>query len=554
MPNGSPGFGYALDRLRRAIAPPVTITPPPRGVRFERDVPVMVRDGTTLRVNVFRPATDGRYPVIMCAHPYGKDRLPQHRRIGYLPEMQYRIMRQSGPISISAWTSWESPDPAFWVAKGYAVVNCDLRGFGPSDGTGDLFSDQEARDYHDLIEWAAAQPWSSGRVGLNGVSYLALSQWKVAALRPPHLAAICPWEGFSDLYRDFARPGGIREDGFLPIWSAMVTRGGRCSTDLRREQKERPLWDDWWASRTPELERIEVPALVCGSFSDHSLHTRGSFEGFHRISSEHKWLYTHRGGKWAVYYSDEAKAFQARFFDCFLKGEENGMRDVPPLRLEVRDTGETVHQIREEVAWPLPSTRWTSLYLHAAGSLNEQPAAGSGAVQFDSHTGRATFSWQVLSDLELTGPMKLRLHVEARGADDLHLFAALCKLRDGTIVGFEGSYGFPFDTVTKGWLKASHRRIDEARSEPWRPVHTHTTSEPLQPGQIVPVEIELLPSSTVFRRGDMLRLDVRGHWFFPRDPFRGQFPAMYESSPPATAVLHMGGTYDAHLLIPVIAQ
>jgi len=553
MSDSSSGLSYAFDRLRRFVAPPVTITPPPRGVRFERDVPVAVRDGTILRVNVFRPATEGQYPVVTCAHPYGKDRLPRRRRVGYLPELQYRLMRQSAPIRVSAWTSWESPDPAFWVSRGYVVVNCDLRGFGRSDGEGDLISDQEAQDYYDLIEWAAAQPWSSGRVGLNGVSYLALSQWKVAALRPPHLAAICPWEGFSDLYRDLARPGGIREDGFFALWSAMVKRGGRARSDLRAEQKARPLWDEWWADRTAELERIEVPALICGSFSDHSLHTRGSFEGFRRISSAHKWLYTHRGGKWAVYYSDEALTFQQRFFDCFLKGEENGMRDVPPVRLEVREEGEAVHEVREEAAWPLPRTRWTQLYLHADGSLRDQPAPDAGEVGFDTRGGRASFTWQVPDDIELTGPMKLRLHVEVRGAVDVYLFAAARKLLDGEEVTFEGSYGFPFDTVTKGWLKASHRRLDEGRSEPWRPVHPHDVSEPLAPRQVVPAEIELLPSSTRFRRGEVLRLDVQGRWFFPRDPFRGQFPAAYEPSPPGTAVLHCGGAYDAHLLAPVIA-
>jgi uncharacterized protein len=106
MPSIASRIGYALDRIRRALAPPVTITPPPRGVRFERDVPVAVRDGTTLRVNVFRPVAQGRYSVVMCAHPYGKDHLPKRRRIGYLPEMQYRIMRQSAPVKVSAWTSW----------------------------------------------------------------------------------------------------------------------------------------------------------------------------------------------------------------------------------------------------------------------------------------------------------------------------------------------------------------------------------------------------------------------------------------------------------------
>jgi uncharacterized protein len=182
---GSPGLGYAVDRIRRFLRPPVAITPPPAGVRFECNVGVPVRDGTVLRVNVFRPAADGRYPVIMCAHPYGKDHLPRRGRSGYRPPLDYRLWRQSAPFGVSAWTSWESPDPAYWVPRGYVVVNCDFRGFGRSDGAGSLLTDAEAQDYYDLIEWAAVQPWSSGRVGLNGVSYLALSQWRVAALRPP---------------------------------------------------------------------------------------------------------------------------------------------------------------------------------------------------------------------------------------------------------------------------------------------------------------------------------------------------------------------------------
>lgn len=283
-----PGWRYALGRLRGIVSPPVEITPPPPGVRFEKDVEVAVRDGTILRVNVFRPEGDGRYPVIMCAHPYGKDRLPRRGPLGYQPPPQYRLLRQPKPVSWSAWTTWEAPDPAYWVPLGYAVVNCDLRGFGTSDGVGNLLTDAEAQDIYDLIEWAGTQSWSSGKVGMNGVSYLAISQYKAAALRPPHLAAICPWEGFSDVYRDFARPGGIREDGFMRVWTAGVKRGGRPGEDLRQGQLDHPLRDQWWADRTPELERIEVPTLVCGSFSDQQLHSRGSFRAFERVNSPHR--------------------------------------------------------------------------------------------------------------------------------------------------------------------------------------------------------------------------------------------------------------------------
>ncbi len=172
-------------------------------------------------------------------------------------------------------------------------------------------------------------------------------------------------------------------------------------------------------------------------------------------------------------------------------------------------------------------------------------------MSFDLCSGRASFAWTVPADVEVTGPMKLRLHVEVRDADDAHLFVGVRKLRGRREIGFEGSYGYPFDTVTKGWLKASHRRLDPDRSEPWRPVHRHDAVEPLQPRSIAPVEIELLPSAPLFRRGEVLRLDVQGRWFFPRNPLVGQFPAAYAPSPDGTALLHCGGGFDAHLLVPL---
>ncbi|MDQ3864876.1 MAG: CocE/NonD family hydrolase, partial [Actinomycetota bacterium] len=539
-------------RLRGIVSPPVEITPPPEGVRFEHDVEVAVRDGTILRVNVYRPEGDGSYPVIMCAHPYGKDGLPERGPFGYRPPTQYRVIRQPKPVTWSAWTTWESPDPAYWVPRGYAVVNCDLRGFGTSGGRGNLLTDDEAQDIYDLIEWAGTQPWSNGKVGMNGVSYLAISQYKAAALRPPHLAAICPWEGFSDVYRDFARPGGIREDGFMPRWSSGIKRGGRPSEDVREEQIARPLLDQWWRARTPELGRIEVPLLVCASFSDQQLHSRGSFRTFERVSSPHRWLYTHRGGKWAEYYSDGALAFQSRFFDHFLKGEENAMLEVSPVRLEVREDRDTIHEVRSEEAWPLSRTRWTDLYLRADGRLTDAPATEADAVSFELSSGRASFTWYVPEDLEITGPMALRLSVEVRGAEDVYLFVGVQKLRAGRVVPFEGSYGYGFDRVTTGWLKASLRKLDSGRSSPWRPAHTYDEFQPLKPGEVVAVDISLLPSATFFRRGEQIRLDVQGRWFSSRSPLLGQFPAAYERGPQGTCVLHMGGEHSARLRIPVI--
>jgi predicted acyl esterase len=335
----APSQSLAWRRIRTFLRPDVQITPVPPGMVAEWNVPVTVRDGTKLRVNVFRPMTEGLYPVILSAHPYGKDRIPARTRSGRGVNFQYRLFPQPDPIVISEWTSWEAPDPAQWVPRGYVVINADLRGGGTSDGRADLLSDQEALDYYDLIAWAGTQAWSNGRVGLDGVSYLAISQYKVAGLHPPHLAAICPWEGFSDLYRDFARPGGAREDGFTIIWSKGTARAARVAVDLRQEIIARPERDEWYLARTPEIERIAVPALICGSFSDHSLHTRGAFEVFRRSGSPQKWLYTHRGGKWSTYYGAEATRTRFRFFDYFLKGEENGWAEEPRVRLAIHDAG-----------------------------------------------------------------------------------------------------------------------------------------------------------------------------------------------------------------------
>src|SRR5258708_3206504 len=169
----------------------------------------------------------GRVRGLMSAHPYGKDNLPAGGGRGWRVSVQYRLLRQPERVRFSSLTGWEAPDPAWWAAQGYAVVICDLRGAGTSDGEASLLSDQEGEDVYDLIEWAAAQPWSTGAVGMLGVSYLAISQWKAAALRPPSLKAICPWEGFTDAYRDLLFPGGIAEAGFTRLWSLALRRGWR---------------------------------------------------------------------------------------------------------------------------------------------------------------------------------------------------------------------------------------------------------------------------------------------------------------------------------------
>ncbi|HEX3875601.1 MAG TPA: CocE/NonD family hydrolase, partial [Bryobacteraceae bacterium] len=548
-PRSSSLFARIRRRLGNILRPNVEVFPVPAGIHADWNLPVPVRDGTILRVNVFRPASGPPAPVIMSAHPYNKDRIPARTRSGRGIGIQYRMMPQPHPVRFSAWTSWEAPDPAFWVPRGYAVVNADLRGGGAADGANELLSDQEAEDYYDLIEWVGAQPWSSGRVGLDGVSYLALSQYKVAALHPPHLAAICPWEGFSDLYRDFARPGGAREDGFLVFWSRLTRKAARIQGDVRAEVVTRPERDQWYESHTPALERIDVPMLVCGSFSDHSLHTRGSFEVFRRAGSGLKFLYTHRDGKWCAYYSDDATQARLRFFDHTLKGISNGIDQEPPVRLAIYDEGPNPVAVESSETWPPPGLTWTSLHLAPNGQLQPGSISTAGQVAFSTRGKPATFEWTFDHDVDVIGPMALRVHIEISGAADAVLFAGIRKFRGARECVFEGSYGFSCDMVAKGWQRLAHRDLDGRLSTPEQPVHTHAHAQPLSPGEIIPVDIALLPQATRFLRGDRLRLDLRGNWHYPRDPFRGTFPAAYQRNPRARCTIHCGGPHASRLLL-----
>ena len=550
IPWRRPGWSaYARKRLAAFLHPPVTVVPAPADVRVERDVEVTMRDGVILRVNVYRPADDEPVPVLLSAHPYGKDNHPHRTRRGWSLNFQYRIMNQSAPVEISSETGWEAPDPVWWVSQGYAVINADLRGAGTSDGVGSLLTDSEAADTVELIEWAGAQPWSTGSVGMLGVSYLALSQYKAAALHPPSLKAICPWEGFTDAYRDFMTPGGVVENGFTTIWLAMSKRITRLSVDLGKERKAHPQRDAWWDAITPDLAAITVPMLVCTSFSDDNVHSQGSMRAFETVSSTDRFAYAHRGPKWATFYGEPARVAQLQFFDRYLK-----LRDVPklpPIRLEVRGSASEVVDVRDEQEWPLARTVWTDLPLGENGTMGRS-SGETGSIRFTLRRDAAAFTWTVDEDVELTGPMALKVWLSLDGVDDANIFVGVEKRSGNQVVTFEGSYGYGRDRVTSGRLRVALRELDAELSTPHQPEHTFRTVQPVTPGEIVPLEIPLLASSTLFRAGDELRLLVAGRYLEPRNPLFGHFPAHYVPSQRGRGIMHFGGDHPSRLLVPVV--
>jgi predicted acyl esterase len=524
-------------------------------VVVEDDVGVVVRDGTRLSTKVFRPVAAGEYPVILVLTAYGKDLGPDT----YPEASQYaeRPEFDNGVIEVSPWTTWEGPDPATWVPAGYVVVYLDVRGYHQSDGDASVLSPQDADDFHDVIEWAAAQPWSNGNVGTIGVSYLAISQWAAAGLNPPSLKAMIPWEGQTDSFREVLYHGGVPETSFTKFWLERVN--GLANTPplpdhdvftmLHRDPQAMKGIRDQQFIR-PELS--QVPALIAATWSDHGMHTRGSFGGFTQTSATQKWLYTHGQPKWSTFYGDDAIEYQRAFFDHFLKGEDNGMDRRPTVRLEVRET-RTDRTVRFEDEWPLAGTDYQELYLDAdTGTLVENPPAAVSVAGYDPLTGAATFTTTFSDDTELTGHTKLRLWVSTTEGDDMDLFVALRKLDvNGDEVHFYAKAGYLYGPVAMGWLRVSERALDDDRSTPWQPVLSHDDPQPLTPGEIVPVDIEILPSSTLFRSGESLRLEVRGSDFFEhpalahaysRDVNRGRHS------------IHTGGDYDSHLLVPRIPR
>ncbi|MEO8888272.1 MAG: CocE/NonD family hydrolase [Jatrophihabitantaceae bacterium] len=550
VPWRRPGrVAYARARLGAFLRPPVTVVPAPDDLRVDRDVAVPMRDGVILRVNLYRPPGDDRVPVILSAHPYGKDNHPHRTRRGWSLNLQYRIMNQPEPVEFSSETGWEAPDPVWWVSQGYAVVNADLRGAGTSDGVGSLFSDAEAADVVDLIEWAGAQPWSTGRVGMLGVSYLAIAQYKAAALHPRSLKAICPWEGFTDAYRDFMTPGGVVEDGFTRIWLAMSRRVARLRVDLGKERTAHPLRDAWWDALTPDLAEIRVPMLVCTSFSDDNVHSSGSMRAFQRVGSTDRFAYAHRAPKWATFYGDAARCAQGQFFDRYLK--ELDVPPLPPLRLEVRESAREIVEVRDEREWPLARTVWTDLHLGAGGTLRRDPG-DPGSLGFDLRRRAAAFTWSVDEDVELTGPMELEVWMSLEDADDADIFVGVEKRRGRRTVGFEGSYGYGRDRVASGRLRVALREIDAELSAPHQPEHTFRTVQPVAAGEIVPLDIPLTGSSTVFRAGDELRLLVAGRYLEPRNPLFGHFPTHYARSGRGRGVLHWSGEHPSRLVVPIV--
>lgn len=514
----------------------------PDFVRYT-DQPVLLRDGTKIFVDIFRPLDEAiRSPTLVAWSPYGKHGL---KNLGMMPGADV------DPSWVSEHAIWEGPDPAFWCPRGYTIISPDPRGAWASDGTLTFFSRQEGDDGHDVIEWIAAQEWSNGKVGMLGVSYLAISQWFIAATRPPSLAAICPWEGLSDPYREVYFHGGIPEEGFLHWWQPKSRWSTRPAEDIIEMTRRHPLLDAYWQTKTIDLEQIEVPALVVASWGDQGMHTRGTLEAFRRIGSHEKWLMVHGQKKWKSFYEPSSVARQLAFFDHYLRGAGRDTLDRwPRVQIEVRESNDRLHS-RSEPAWPLEGVEPLKLYLDPAmQKLGTAAPAEVSQIAYDSAAsgGKVAFEHVFEHDTEITGSARLHLVMTADEADEIDVFVAFRKLdRDGREVGFRYYSTFSDGPAALGWLRGTHRGLLPASTE-LQPVHDHQNPIPIVPGERVDLDVEIWPSSVLYRAGERLQLVIAGSDIYNFDT--GAPELRHATRNAGINRIYSGPRQESYLLLP----
>ena len=427
------------------------------GMRITWHQPIPMDDGIILRADVFRPVEDGRYPAILTYGLYAKGLSYQE---GYPHQWQKMVEGYPEILegSSNKYQNWEVTDPERWVPHGYVVIRVDSRGAGWSPGFMSPNSKREIDDLYQCIEWAGVQDWSSGKVGMLGISYYARNQWRVAACQPPHLSAIIPWEGANDLYRDSSYHGGILSQ-FMEQWSKVQVvnvqygRGNKARknpntgesvagpvtltdeelaqnrVNVFEELKKHPLDDRWHRLRSAELSKVTIPFLTCANWGGQGLHPRGNFNGFIEAPAKQKWLEAHGDSHWSLFSSGYGLDLQKRFFDYFLKGIDNGWDQTPPVMLNIRHPGEKF-ELRYENEWPIARTQWTKFYLDPSiRTLGTEPLARQAHISYEALGDGVTFWMSPLEkEIEITGPRSRRFRITAVGDRYVPVVAA-CEKR-----------------------------------------------------------------------------------------------------------------------------
>lgn len=533
-------------------------------IKMLKDIPVKLRDGVTIYTDIYLPITNDKVPTLIAWSPYGKSAgtAPRYKNLFNMLGM--------GNQWNSGLTKFEAPDPAYWTRHGYAVANPDMRGIAHSEGNTTMLGSQEAQDGYDLIEWIAQQDWSNGKTALTGTSYLAWSQWFIAAERPPHLTAINPTEGLSDAYRDLAFIGGIPDKNFIERLAVNhVSANDAKREDLAKEMDADPLVTaPVWQDKIADTSKIEVPAFVIGSYSN-TLHTMGTFRAWRTLGSKDKWLRIHDRQEWPYYYDKNNTEELRRFFDHYLLGKENGWENTAPVRYTtIGFQGKNETDI-PATSFPPAGVNNQPFYLNPlTRTLQEKPLSQAATVQYvaNDNPGRVSFLTTFDAPVTMVGYPKAKLFMEVDGYDDMDIFIMVQKLDKYSNVLSEfvvPNHGAALQDFTQesasalrykgvwGRLRASMRHLDDKMSTDEIPAYSFDRVEKLAPKEIVQLDVVLSPMGMTFAPGESLRFVISS---------KNELGSVMPGTPGATPdnqgihILHTGGEYDSYLQLPILKK
>jgi predicted acyl esterase len=534
----------------------------------ERDIMMRTSDGIELCVDIFRPDNKGKFPALVAMSGFNKDiqsdriwpAASRSRRIKGIPDAAV----EAGPID-------------FFVRRGYVYIIGAVRGTGLSGGAFNYMGNREIQDSYEVIEWAAKQPWCNGNIGMAGIGYFANHHIPVALLEPPHLKCIAPVSAFYDLYKYVWWPGGMLSSGFLRWFISLVNQdvhtdekvllkelgkaGYKEAINKALEDKDinadpqlvealknpdlptngtvidillQPTWSKYWEERAVvNYSKIKIPAYIVAA-----THRPGAYYGWLDMKMPRKLVscpsvYTDR-----PFYQFSWELL--RWFDHWLKGMDTGIMDEPNVRLFIQGANDWL----EADNFPIPHTKWLPFYLHQNRTLCEiEPWPDADSASYDdapdSHGFLKYQSAPMVENTEIAGPILLDLYASCRGTD-MNLVVSLFDVDPN---GNEAH-------LTDGYLKASHRKLDAKKSKPWFAVYTHTNPEPLTPGQVYHLSINLNPIACLFKAGHKILLKIRSADDAPGDLTQVRMYHLYSQTPNTVTVYH-NARYPSNLLLPV---
>ncbi|KAK4057184.1 hypothetical protein OIO90_001679 [Microbotryomycetes sp. JL221] len=539
-------------------------------ILLDHDVEIVVRDGARLYTDIYRPPNSDKEPVpcLIMWSPYGS--------FHGLPYTTWRCGIRNEDLD--GWEKFEGLRPGLWCPRGYAIASVDIRGTGHSDGNVQVMGENMAEDGYDVIEALAKMPWCNGKIGMGGNSFLAISQWFIAAKQPPSLKCIAPFEGCGDLYREQFVRGGVYAPSTQDLINAVIVKGPNGTEDFTEMYLRQPLMSPYWADKRAKMKDIKVPALITGSDSS-QIHTMGSIRAFMEIDAP-TWIRWSGVQEWPdLYCNPESDKDLTLFYDHYLKGIDNGWEKTPRVRWSLLQFGDRdpINNVQLD-NFPPSQTQYKDFYFDHKGTLSDSVPETSGCVSYLSNGPEAnsvSFDIQFNKKTILLGISKCQVWMSCQDQDDFYTFVTLKKLDEqGKILAHQTiprdrgwvqtqSEIEPQDRTnlllhygSMGILRASRRKFDPNQNvcgHPNWPLHSHDEEQKVNPGDIVKLDIGIWVTSVVFYPGESLRVELKGE-----HKSNEELDVFTKKRPDESTLNHgthnvfFGGQYPSKVVLPFV--